>query len=238
MSIITIRKLSKTYKKEGVNALNSIDLDVEKNTIFGYLGPNGAGKTTTIKILTGLMVPTGGKAQVAGYEIGLNSLEVRAHIGYLSQNPKYYSWMKGTELLLFTGELYGLSPGENRRRCHELLEMAGLKKAGNRKIGGYSGGMLQRIGIAQALVPYPEVLFLDEPVSSLDPIGRKEVLEFIRLLKEKTTVFMSTHILEDVERICDEVGIIHNGRIIIKEDIRHFVIVEKADINYLALPTP
>jgi len=219
MSIITIRNLSKTYKNGGVAALAGIDLEIDKHTIFGYLGPNGAGKTTTIKILTGLMKATAGTATVAGYEVGLNSLQVRSHIGYLCQNPKYYSWMTGNELLHFTGELFGLSSKVNKQRAAELLTMAGLKKAAKRRIGTYSGGMVQRIGIAQALVSAPDVLFLDEPVSALDPLGRKEVLEFIQQLKESTTVFMSTHILEDVERICDQVGIIHNGKIIIKEDV-------------------
>lgn len=219
MNSIICRNLTKIYAKQEVPALAGVDLEVKDNTIFGYLGPNGAGKTTTIKILTGLMLPSSGTAEVAGYQVNLNSLKVRARIGYLSQAPSYYTWMKGLELLLFTGELFGLSVQENRNRAWQLLELAGLKRAAQRKIGTYSGGMVQRIGIAQALMSRPRVLFLDEPVSSLDPLGRKEVLEFIAALKAETTVFMSTHILEDVERICDEVGIIDKGKILVREDI-------------------
>ena len=197
-------------------ALDQLNLEVEKNSVFGFLGPNGAGKTTTIKILTGLMSLSSGQAWVAGEAVNKNNTSLRRKIGYLGQEQKMYGWMKGEELLQFVGEIFGLSKRERVLKAGELLEMAGLKDAAHKKVSSYSGGMLQRLGIAQALVGKPEVLLLDEPTSSLDPIGRKEVLDFIAALRENCTVFMSTHILADVERVCDTIAIINKGKLIIE----------------------
>ena len=197
-------------------ALDQLNLEVEKNSVFGFLGPNGAGKTTTIKILTGLMSLSSGRAWVAGEAVNKNNTSLRRKIGYLGQEQKMYGWMKGEELLQFVGEIFGLSKRERVLKAGELLEMAGLKDAAHKKVSSYSGGMLQRLGIAQALVGKPEVLLLDEPTSSLDPIGRKEVLDFIAALRENCTVFMSTHILADVERVCDTIAIINKGKLIIE----------------------
>jgi ABC-2 type transport system ATP-binding protein len=197
-------------------ALDQLNLEVEKNSVFGFLGPNGAGKTTTIKILTGLMSQSSGRAWVAGESVNKNNTSLRRKIGYLGQEQKMYGWMKGQELLQFVGEIFGLSKRERVLKAGELLEMAGLKDAAHKKVSSYSGGMLQRLGIAQALVGKPEVLLLDEPTSSLDPIGRKEVLDFIAALRENCTVFMSTHILADVERVCDTIAIINKGKLIIE----------------------
>jgi ABC-2 type transport system ATP-binding protein len=216
--ILKCRGLVKTYKSGEKPAVDGLDLEVRKNSVFGYLGPNGAGKTTTIKIMTGLIRSDEGTVWVGDKEVNRHSLELRSRIGYLSQDPKYYSWMTGRELLEFVGSVFGMSAAERRKRADELLELAGLADTGKKRISGYSGGMVQRIGIAQALVNRPEVLFLDEPVSALDPIGRKEVLEFIDGLRDITTVFMSTHILSDVERVCDTVGIINKGKIIALEE--------------------
>jgi ABC-2 type transport system ATP-binding protein len=203
--------LAKRYRTDGVHALRGLDLEVEEGSVFGFLGPNGAGKTTTIRILTGLVQPTSGEAWVAGERVSRSSRELAARIGCLEQEPRFYPWMTGTELLVFVSELFGTTRREARRRAGELLDMAGLAKAGKRRISGYSGGMLQRLGIAAAVAGNPRVLFLDEPCSSLDPIGRKDVLEFVGRLRGRTTVFMSTHILSDVERVCDTVGIIDRG---------------------------
>jgi len=208
--------LSKRYGGETVMALDQLNLEVEKNSVFGFLGPNGAGKTTTIKILTGLMSLSSGRAWVAGEAVNKNNTSLRRKIGYLGQEQKMYGWMKGEELLQFVGEIFGLSKRERVLKAGELLEMAGLKDAAHKKVSSYSGGMLQRLGIAQALVGKPEVLLLDEPTSSLDPIGRKEVLDFIAALRENCTVFMSTHILADVERVCDTIAIINKGKLIIE----------------------
>jgi len=219
MTIINCHNISKLYKETGQLALDNLTLEMEAHSVFGFLGPNGAGKTTTIKILTGLMQPTSGEAWIASEKVEKNSIALRSKIGYLGQEPAMYRWMKGKELLMFVGDIFGLSKSENRTRASMLLEMSGLTAAANKKIASYSGGMVQRLGIAQALVSKPEVLFLDEPTSSLDPIGRKEVLEFIYNLKNETTVFMSTHILSDVERVCDHVGILNNGKLLACEKL-------------------
>lgn len=216
MTIISCSNLKKQYKDESSLALSGLDLSVNEKTVFGFLGSNGAGKTTTIKILTGMIKPSGGEAMVAGEEVKLNSVGLRKKIGYLGQEPRMYTWMKGLELLIFVGKVFGFSNTESKKRANEMLLMAGLNEAANKKISAYSGGMLQRLGIAQALMGKPEVLFLDEPTSALDPIGKKEVLEFIQNLKQDITIFMSTHILSDVERIYDTVAIIDKGQLLVQ----------------------
>ena len=211
MSAIRIENLVKTYG--AVRALDGLSLEVEQGSIFGFLGPNGAGKTTTIRILTGLAHPSGGHASVAGVEIGHNGALAR-RIGYLPEEPAFYGWMTAQEFLEYMGQLFGLSAAARRKRAGELLEKVGLGEVRKRRIRGFSRGMRQRLGIAQALVNQPEVLFLDEPASALDPAGRRDVLELIAGLRGQCTVFMSTHILADVERVCDTVGIIHKGRML------------------------
>ena len=219
MTIINCNNISKLYIENQQLAVDKLSLEVNEHSVFGFLGPNGAGKTTTIKILTGLMKPTSGEAWIAGEKVVKNSIALRSKIGYLGQESAMYKWMKGKELLMFVGEIFGLNKKENELRASFLLEMSGLSVAANKRIASYSGGMVQRLGIAQALVSKPKVLFLDEPTSSLDPIGRKEVLEFIYNLKNETTVFMSTHILSDVERVCDHVGILNNGKLLACEKL-------------------
>lgn len=217
--MIKCEKLTKYYGKEKKAAIDSIDLTVEENLVFGFLGPNGAGKTTTIKILCGLMRQSSGKAWIAGEAVEMNAINFRKNIGYLGQDQKIYGWMKGREALLFVGEIFGLSKKEREKRADEMLEMAGLTKAAKKKIAHYSGGMKQRLGIAQAMIHRPKILFLDEPTSALDPLGRKEVLDFISEIKSQSTVFMSTHILSDVERVCEKLAIIHEGKIILQESM-------------------
>ena len=201
-----------------VVAVDGLDLTVDSGAIFGFLGPNGAGKTTTMRMLAGLSRPTRGRAWVLGEGVAPTSVEWRSRMGYLPEEPSFYNWMNGRQFLTYVGELFHLPTAENRKRCDELLEFAGLKDAAARRIGGYSKGMRQRLGLAQALVNRPQVLFLDEPCSGLDPIGRREVLDTILKLKGQATVFMSTHILSDVDRICDVVGIIDRGRLVIAEE--------------------
>jgi ABC-2 type transport system ATP-binding protein len=217
--MIKCEKLTKYYGKEKKAAIDSIDLTVEENLVFGFLGPNGAGKTTTIKILCGLMRQSSGKAWISGEAVEMNAINFRKNIGYLGQDQKIYGWMKGREALLFVGEIFGLSKKEREKRADEMLEMAGLTKAAKKKIAHYSGGMKQRLGIAQAMIHRPKILFLDEPTSALDPLGRKEVLDFISEIKSQSTVFMSTHILSDVERVCEKLAIIHEGKIILQESM-------------------
>jgi ABC-2 type transport system ATP-binding protein len=197
-------------------ALDRLDLVVPRGSIFGLLGPNGAGKTTTIRILTGLARPTAGRASVAGVAVGVDRPELRRRLGYLDQDPRFYTWMKGRELLDLVGRLHGLAGSELRSRVAEMLERTGLSTAAERRIGGYSGGMRQRLGIAQALLHAPQIVFLDEPVSSLDPEGRRDLLELIAGLRGEATVVFSTHLLSDVERICDRIAILDRGRLVIE----------------------
>jgi ABC-2 type transport system ATP-binding protein len=209
---VSTRGLTKRYRLDV--AVDHLDLDVPAGCVFGFLGPNGAGKTTTLRLLTGLARPTEGSATVAGIDATTGGRALAGRIGALDQDPRYYGWMTGRELLAFVGRLHGLDGLALRSRVDEVLETIGLVDAANRRIGGYSGGMRQRIGIGQAMLPRPSVLFLDEPVSSLDPAGRRDVLEMISRLRGTCTVFMSTHILNDVERVCDRVGILDHGRLI------------------------
>ena len=210
--------LSKRYAR-GVIALDHLTLDVPSGSIFGFLGPNGAGKTTTLRLLTGLATATNGTGTVAGVRIGGTGGELARNIGYLDQDPRFYPWMKGRELLNMVGELHGLHGAALRQRVGEVLEIVGLTDAAHRRIGGYSGGMRQRLGIGQAIINQPRVLFLDEPVSSLDPEGRRDVLEIISRLRGTATVFMSTHILNDVERVCDRVAILNVGHLVVEGPI-------------------
>jgi ABC-2 type transport system ATP-binding protein len=215
---ITTVGLSKRYSG-GVVALDNLNLTVPSGSVFGFLGPNGAGKTTTLRLLTGLATATEGTGRVAGVRIGGTSGELARNIGYLDQDPRFYGWMRGRELLDMVGQLHGLHGAALRLRVGEVLEIVGLTDAANRRIGGYSGGMRQRLGIGQALINQPRVLFLDEPVSSLDPEGRRDVLEIISRLRGTATVFMSTHILNDVERVCDRVAILNFGHLVVEGPI-------------------
>jgi ABC-2 type transport system ATP-binding protein len=215
---ISTTGLSKRYGG-GVVALDHLNLTVPSGSIFGFLGPNGAGKTTTLRLLTGLATATEGTGSVAGVKIGGTGGDLARNIGYLDQDPRFYGWMRGRELLNMVGQLHGLHGAALKRRVGEVLEIVGLTEAAHRRIGGYSGGMRQRLGIGQALINQPRVLFLDEPVSSLDPEGRRDVLEIISRLRGTATVFMSTHILNDVERVCDRVAILNFGHLVVEGPI-------------------
>jgi ABC-2 type transport system ATP-binding protein len=210
---VRTENLRKVYGE--VVALEGLTLTVEPGTVFGFLGPNGAGKTTTMRLLTGLARPTAGQAWVAGRQVGRGS-SAAASIGYLPEEPAFYPWMTPVELLDHIGRLFGLPREARLARARELLDLVGLGSSSKRRIGGFSRGMRQRLGLAQALINKPEVLLLDEPVSALDPAGRKEVLELINQLGSQHTVFMSTHILQDVERVCDTVAILNHGRLVVE----------------------
>jgi ABC-2 type transport system ATP-binding protein len=211
MKAIEIRALEKHYGQ--VRALDGLDLTVETGSVFGFLGPNGAGKTTTLRILTGLAKASGGQASIAGVPVS-DRQAVSRLVGYLPEEPAFYRWMTPLEMLDHIGRVFGQTADERKRQARQLLELVGLADVARRRIGGFSRGMRQRLGLAQALMNDPQVLLLDEPVSALDPQGRKEVLEMIAALKDTATIFMSTHILADVERICDQVGIIDHGRLV------------------------
>jgi ABC-2 type transport system ATP-binding protein len=210
---VSCRGLTKRYGD--VLALDALTLDVPAGAVFGILGPNGAGKTTLLRLLTGLARPTAGEATVAGLSVTAHASAVHRRSSFLDQSPQYYSWMSGRDLVTFVGELFGLRGVELRTRVDDALALTGLADAAHRRIGGYSGGMRQRLGLAQALVNRPEVLFLDEPASALDPAGRHEILAAIASLRGTATVCMSTHILADVERICDRVAILNHGRLLV-----------------------
>jgi ABC-2 type transport system ATP-binding protein len=212
MKAISTSGLSKYYKE--TKALDGLSMEVPENVVFGFLGPNGAGKTTAIKLLTGFISPTKGSAQVAGKDIRSDSLELQSVIGLLPDVPAFYDWMNAEEYLRYIGELHRLDSKTIRRRMDHLLSLVELKKESRRRIGGYSRGMRQRLGIAQSLMNEPKVLFMDEPTSALDPVGKRKVLALIKDLKQVSTVFMSTHNLNEVERVCDMVGIINEGRLI------------------------
>jgi ABC-2 type transport system ATP-binding protein len=199
-------------------ALDSVSLTVPQGSVFGFLGPNGAGKTTALRILAGLAHPTSGTARIFGRDVRTAGNQVRALLGYLPDVPGFYPWMNARRFLQFSGELFGLSGEVLDERVQGLLELADLADV-NDRIRGYSRGMRQRLGLAQALINAPRLLLLDEPTSALDPIGRKEVLDMVASLGGRTTVFFSTHILGDVERVCDMVAILNRGKVVIQAPI-------------------
>lgn len=211
---IEITGLTKTYG--AARALDNVDLTVPEGSIFGFLGPNGAGKTTTLRIVTGLASATSGKVRVLGSDV--RSDAVRRSIGFLPDVPGFYPWMTAEEFLRFAGGLFGIERRVLDERVSGLLDLAGLKGVSTR-VGGYSRGMKQRLGVAQALINAPRLLLLDEPTSALDPLGRKEVLDMVASLAGRTTVFFSTHILADVERVCDTVAILDHGRVVTSSHI-------------------
>ena len=208
---ISTTGLTKHYP--GVEALTDLDLEVPAGSIYGFLGPNGAGKTTALKLLAGLVRPTRGTASVAGVPLEAGEAYKRA-IGFLGQEPRFYDWMTGRETLRYAGSFYPWVTDPLEARVDGLLDLVDLGDAAERRTRTYSGGMRQRLGIAQALVGRPRVLLLDEPVSALDPIGRKAAFDLMVRLKGETTIFYSTHILEDVERVSDYVAILDHGRLV------------------------
>jgi ABC-2 type transport system ATP-binding protein len=216
MAVLEIESVSKSYRSHlsirKYWILRDLSLQIREGEIFGFIGTNGAGKTTTIKLALGLIFPDSGSIRLFGRDLG--DPEARRRIGYLPENPYLYDYLTGAEFLDFHARLHGLARPERRRRVQELLERVGLANRGDRQLRHYSKGMLQRIGLAQALISDPEFVLLDEPMSGLDPIGRREVRDVILELKARgRTVFFSTHILPDTEMICDRVGMLVKGRL-------------------------
>ena len=214
--VLSAEHLSKTFAvgffRRRVRAVEDLSLEVHRGEIFGFLGPNGAGKTTTIKMLMGLIFPTSGRAHLLGRPIG--DVQAKQRTGFLPETPYFYDYLTAEELLDLCGALCGMAHEDRRRRAGELLERVGLSGAHNRALRKFSKGMLQRVGIAQALMHDPELVVLDEPMTGLDPVGRKEIRDLIVALRgEGKTVFFSTHILADVEMICDRVAIVVGGHV-------------------------
>lgn len=210
MSEIVVSNLSKSYKAKDklVTIVNDISFTVDKGSVFGFIGPNGAGKTSTIKMIVGLSHPTSGSVKILGKSPF--DFETRAKIGFMPESPTFYQYLTGYEFLEMIATLFKISHKE--KRIHDILEEVDLTAAKNKRIRTYSKGMLQRLGLAQALINDPEILFLDEPLDGLDPLGRAEVKKIITLLKNKhKTIFINTHILGDVAEVCDKVGIIDGG---------------------------
>mgnify|MGYP003356760191 CR=1 FL=1 len=206
--ILRISGLRKRFGDKEV--LRGLDLTVPEHSIFGFIGKNGAGKTTTMKMILGLLKADAGEIAINGEKVVYGQTDTNRNIGYLPDVPDFYSFMTAQEYLLFCGEITGLKKAENKKRCEELLELVGLANEVHR-IKGFSRGMKQRLGIAQALLNQPTLLICDEPTSALDPVGRKEILEILLAVKEQATVLFSTHILSDVERICTNVAFLNNG---------------------------
>ena len=209
MDIVTIQNLQKRFGEKQV--LKGLDLSVPENSVFGFVGRNGAGKTTTMKAILGLLPVEGGEILVAGERVRYGQTATNRFVGYLPDVPEFYSFMTAREYLKLCGESLSMERGAIRERSEELLSLVGLSEEKSR-IRGYSRGMKQRLGIAQALLSRPRLLICDEPTSALDPIGRKEILDILLAAREHTTVLFSTHILSDVERICTDVAFLHEGR--------------------------
>lgn len=217
---MSLLKVEQLYKRFGKNeAVKGISFSIEQGRCVALLGPNGAGKTTTLKMLAGLQTPTAGSIQF----MGMDKVDLRQHIGYLPQYPSFYPWMTGKEYLHYVGQLTGIAPKELKTRVDEMLEWVGLHEAKNRRISGYSGGMKQRLGIAQAMIHQPKILILDEPVSALDPIGRREVLDMIKNIGTHTTVLYSTHVIHDAENVSDDVLIMNKGEIVLSGSIKEIM---------------
>ncbi|UTR15809.1 ABC transporter ATP-binding protein [Salipaludibacillus sp. LMS25] len=209
MCLIETKNLTKKFRDH--KAVKNVSLTIREGVCTALLGPNGAGKTTTLNLLTGLIKPSNGHISFHQAYPG----DRRKFIGYLPQSPQFYNWMSGIEYTIFAAELAGMNRPLAKEKAHEVLTLVGLLEAKNKKIAGYSGGMKQRLGIAQALVHEPKLIILDEPVSALDPIGRRDVLELMRRLKSQTSILFSTHVLHDAEEISDDIYIMKKGEVVI-----------------------
>lgn len=240
MDILKIEHLSKKFGDFKV--LDDLSFYVKEHSVFGFIGKNGAGKTTTMKMILGFLKPSQGEIYVCGEKVVYGNTKTNKYIGYLPDVPEYYGYMTPTEYLKLCGQISGLKSSEIKRKTEELLELVGLHGI-NRKIHGFSRGMKQRLGVAQALINEPKLLICDEPTSALDPLGRKELMDILLSIKDRTTIIFSTHILSDVERISDDIGILNNGKLVLQGDLaaiknkyRHdSIFIEAIDTSSLSL---
>ena len=236
MSVVKTENLTKEFKsgfpinRRSIKALDNLNLQVESGEIFGYLGPNGAGKTTTFKLLFGLIFPTSGTARVFGEDV--RNVAFKAKVGFLPEQPYFYDYLTGEEFLDFYAQLFRFDKKTRNQKVRDLIEAVGLERAASTQLRKYSRGMLQRIGIAQALINDPELVILDEPLSGLDPVGRKDIRDIIlRLKSEGRTVIFSSHVLSDVEIICDRIGVVMQGRLQSVERLDEFLNVELESVE-------
>lgn len=232
MEMLTLSHIEKRFGEKQV--LQDVSFSVPEHTVFGFVGQNGAGKTTAMKLILGLLTSDGGEISVNGMPVHYGNTVTNRFVGYLPDVPEFYSYMTPAEYLRFCGEITGMPTKEIKVRCEELLCLVGLEKE-NRRIKGFSRGMKQRLGIAQALFNRPKLLICDEPTSALDPAGRKELLDILVNVKKQTTVLFSTHILSDVEHICDEIAFLHDGRIVLQGSLEEVRTIKKTTAFELEL---
>lgn len=216
---IRTERLTKLFR--GFRAVDELSMNVPRGEIYGFLGPNGAGKTTTLRMLAGLISPSAGEALVAGERVrpGESSPDLRRRVGFLAEDPAFYPWMTASEAVAFVERLHGSSAARAKARAAELLDTVGLSARSSDRVRGFSRGMRQRLGIAVALAADPDVLLLDEPASALDPIGRKDILDLIGMLHGRATILMSSHVLDDVQRVSSWVGILNRGRLVVESPL-------------------
>ena len=227
MNSLIIENLSKSFGSNKI--IDNISFSVQEGSIFGFLGENGAGKTTTMKMILGLLKKDDGIIKVCGEEVYYGETKTNRFIGYLPDVPAFYGYMRPTEYLKLCGEITGMDSKILKNRIEEILNLVGLEN-NNKKIGGFSRGMKQRLGIAQALLNEPKLLICDEPTSALDPVGRKEILDILLKIKGKSTVIFSTHILSDVEKICDSIAILHKGNIALSGEVEKLKQGKRKDV--------
>jgi len=240
MEILKLEHVKKNFG--GLPVIQDLSFSVSESSVFGLIGKNGAGKTTTMKMLLGFLKSDAGEIKVCGEKVAYGDTRTNRHVGYLPDVPEFYSYMTPVEYLRLCGEISGQKPRPIRKKTEELLALVGLENS-NRKISGFSRGMKQRLGIAQALMNEPRLLICDEPTSALDPVGRKEILDILSIAGKQTAILISTHILSDVERLCDHIGILDDGKLVlqgklsdIKNSYRHsFLRIALADQDSVAV---
>ena len=241
MNAIETNGLTKEYRigfwRKTVRVVSGLNLTVRRGEVFGYLGPNGAGKTTTLKLLTGLVRPTSGEARVLGQPLG--DVRTKQQVGFLPEQPYFYEYLTGRELLNFYGQLVGLTQPDRKERIEKLARQLQIDSRLDLPLRKYSKGMLQRLGLAQALINDPELVLLDEPMSGLDPVGRREVRDLLLGLKEKgKTVFFSSHVIPDVEMLCDRVGILVGGRLVAEGPLEEMLEAKVSSIEVTVSHVP
>lgn len=226
MNILELKNVRKEFGN--LEVIRDLSFTVPEHSVFGFIGKNGAGKTTTMKMILGFLAPNGGEIRVCGEKVAYGHAKTNRYIGYLPDVPEFYGYMSPKEYLKLCGEITGLTKEQITVRTKELLQLVGLENA-NRRIRGFSRGMKQRLGIAQALLNEPQLLICDEPTSALDPIGRKEILDILSVARERTTIVFSTHILSDVERICDSIGVLNEGKLVLQGTVQEIKNVRRKD---------